>query len=172
VVPVLIAAGVCLPFLARLFVAMTPAPAQPQHDDDPWPATTTTNVDDVLGSAVCILHNVRVTGAIPLDEEILVAFWGCGGTWFAPDDRRANRLGIVRDPGWLEGNMAFSLPWPFARHRAIDTFAKWQRHGTPLTAFVSVQHELVGLVDLATGTLFASELPAEWLGRAPASTGK
>jgi hypothetical protein len=171
VVPVLIVAGLCLPFLARLFVAMTPTPRQPVSDREPWPTPPLANADEVLASSVCTLHNVRITSVLAFDEEILVGFWGCGGTWFAPDDGRADRLGIVRDPGWLEANIAFSLPWPFARHRAADTFANWQRQGTPLTAFVSVQHELVGLVDLVAGTVFASELPAQWLGRAPATTG-
>jgi hypothetical protein len=169
---VLIVAGVCLPFVARLLVAMTPTPQEPVTDDD-WPRVVNgSRPDELLASAVCILNNVRITSVLRLDDEVLVGFWGCGGNWFAPDDERANRLGIVREPGWLEGSMAFALPWPFARHRAIDTFAKWQTLGTPLTAFVSVQHELVGLVDLQTGAVFASELPAEWLGRTPASSGR
>jgi hypothetical protein len=81
-------------------------------------------------------RDVRLNGVINLDDEVLASFEGEGSS----------------------GAIAFRIGPEDVRERTLEVLDSWRTDGTRLATFVSIEHELVGLVHEPTGRAIAGVL--------------
>ena len=84
-------------------------------------------------------RDVRLNAVLHLDEEILASFEGEGAA----------------------GAIAFRIGPSSVRESTLEVLDRWRQDGTPLATFVSIEHELVGLVHEPTGRAIAGVLIGE-----------
>jgi hypothetical protein len=84
-------------------------------------------------------RDVRLNAVLHLDDEVLASFEGEGSS----------------------GAIAFRIGPASIRSSTIEVLERWRLEATPLATFVSMEHELVGLVHEPTGRAIAGVLIAE-----------
>ena len=84
-------------------------------------------------------RDVRLNAVIHLDDEVMASFEGDGAA----------------------GAIAFRIGPSSIRESTIEILDRWRTDGTPLATFVSLEHELVGLVHEPTGRAIAGVLIAD-----------
>jgi len=120
---------------------------------------------ELLEASDGIVLDVIVTDIVTVDDDLLVAFAGGPGAWYRPCDVTTDPITLVRPVSWVEASIALQVPSPFLRRQALETVARWRAGGAELQAFVSVRLGLVGLLNPATGEIFASPLESSVSGR-------
>ena len=81
-------------------------------------------------------RDVRLNAVIQLGDEVLASFEG--------DD--------------ASGGIAFRIQPDDVRSATVQVLEHWRTEATPLATFVSIEHELVGLVHEETGRAIAGVL--------------
>ena len=81
-------------------------------------------------------RDVRLNAVIHLGDEVLASFEGEG----------------------TSGGIAFRIQPDEVRSATMQVMERWQADATPLATFVSIEHELVGLVHEETGRAIAGVL--------------
>ena len=81
-------------------------------------------------------RDVRLNAVLRLGDEVLASFEG--------DDS--------------SGGIAFRIQPDEVRTATVEVLERWWQEGTPLATFVSIEHELVGLVHEPTGRAIAGVL--------------
>jgi hypothetical protein len=82
---------------------------------------------------------VRLDAVLCLDDEVLASFAGADSC----------------------GAIAFRIGPAEIRSSTIEVLERWRQEGTPLATFVSIEHELVGLVHEPSGRAIAGVLIGE-----------
>lgn len=80
--------------------------------------------------------DVRLNAVLNLGDEVLASFEGEGSS----------------------GGIAFRIAPDEIRSATMAVLERWQADATPLATFVSIEHELVGLVHEETGRAIAGVL--------------
>jgi hypothetical protein len=89
-----------------------------------------------LGVDPVCARDVRLNAVIHLGDEVLASFEGDGSS----------------------GGIAFRIAPDEIRSATVQVLERWHDEGTPLATFVSIEHELVGLVHEPTGRAIAGVL--------------
>jgi hypothetical protein len=84
-------------------------------------------------------RDVRLNAVLHLEDEVLASFEGEDSS----------------------GAIAFRIGPSSIRLSTIEVLERWRQEGTPLATFVSIEHELVGLVHEPTGRAIAGVLIEE-----------
>ena len=160
-----------LPTLAAALTTWRRRPARlarlavPEEQEVRGPTPPDWTAEELLASSVCVVLDVVVTDVVAVDDDLVVAFAGGPGSWYQRGDLRLEGSALVRPVSWVESTIPLHVPLPLARRRAMNTLTQWRTTCAELQAFMSVQFGLVGLVNPATGAVFASPLNAEVIGR-------